>query len=165
MKCACVSCPYSIVPDKYHPGRVKYCSAACRRHHRNRVFGSHDREQWKQKHPDDYQAAMDRRRLKEQTDPETQKIRARASKNSKCKRQYGITIEQKEQRIAAQEHKCANPGCRTTYPGKKGWATDHDHDTGELRGELCQCCNVALGMAHDSVKVLEGLVRYQKSYE
>jgi hypothetical protein len=133
--------------------------------HRNRVFGQQDREKWKRDHPENYKASMSRRKQKEKDDPETKLVRSRANRDSKCKKAYGITLEQKEQRIAAQDFRCANPGCRSTDPHGKGWVSDHSHKTGKLRGELCNCCNVALGMVHDDLVVLDGLMRYLRFYE
>src|ERR1035437_1599062 len=79
--------------------------------------------------------------------PEGRARRLRTDREREYKGASGITLEQKAQRISAQGFQCANPGCRTQHPGKKGFATDHSHATGKLRGELCNRCNVALGMA------------------
>jgi len=37
---------------------------------------------------------------------------------------------------------------------------DHEHDTGDLRGVLCQSCNTALGLLSESVPRLVGLLNY-----
>lgn len=37
---------------------------------------------------------------------------------------------------------------------------DHDHQTGELRGWLCQRCNLALGYLMDSPEVIQKLYQY-----
>jgi hypothetical protein len=37
---------------------------------------------------------------------------------------------------------------------------DHDHDSDELRGALCNTCNVALGMVHDDPRRLRALADY-----
>lgn len=39
---------------------------------------------------------------------------------------------------------------------------DHDHETGEIRGILCEYCNRALGMVKDDVAVLENMINYLK---
>lgn len=163
--CANLECLNKVQQDKYHPGLRKYCSSACRSRHRNKNFGRQDQAKWKQNHPDEYRAAMDRYKQKTHADPDFKKKESLRNKNSKYKSQYGITLEQKEARLASQDFKCANPGCRTDTPKGKGWVSDHCHSTGKLRGELCTCCNVALGMVHDNPTVLDGLVRYLKLYE
>lgn len=80
-------------------------------------------------------------------------------------RKYGITLEQKKQRLKDQGNKCGNPGCDTVAldGGRgqgRGWNTDHDHRNLKLRGELCPNCNKALGMVYDKVERLEGLIQY-----
>ena len=40
------------------------------------------------------------------------------------------------------------------------YAIDHNHETGAFRGILCLNCNSLLGMAKDSVKILQKAVDY-----
>jgi|SRR5665213_1947572 len=68
--------------------------------------------------------------------------------------------ENKKKRLEQQGYRCANPGCRAIDPGTKGWQTDHDHETGLIRGELCRDCNVALGCVRDNPVRAEGLAQY-----
>ena len=42
---------------------------------------------------------------------------------------------------------------------------DHCHKTTIFRGFLCQQCNVALGLARESIQVLQGLIEYLKEFE
>lgn len=82
---------------------------------------------------------------------------------------HRLTVEQFDERLAAQGGACGNPGCDATEPGGKGaWHVDHDHACcpgprscgGCVRGLLCNKCNVALGYARDSAAVLRGLADY-----
>lgn len=63
-----------------------------------------------------------------------------------------------------QDGKCAI--CGTTEYGKNRnrFAFDHDHQTGELRGLLCNSCNYALGQFKDDRSRLESAVRYLREY-
>lgn len=73
---------------------------------------------------------------------------------------HGISIEQYEQMLIAQNHKCAI--CKE-YPKdnlKNPWHVDHDHKTGKVRGVLCHSCNTALGNFNDSVEILRRALEY-----
>ena len=37
---------------------------------------------------------------------------------------------------------------------------DHDHETGKIRGALCQRCNTGLGMFRDSCYILDKAIEY-----
>ena len=56
---------------------------------------------------------------------------------------YGMTRRQHEAMYAAQDGRCGLCGQPTPYDKI---VTDHDHNTGKVRGLLCQRCNTGLGM-------------------
>lgn len=76
------------------------------------------------------------------------------------KKNFGITLEEKNAMAAAQNHRCA--ACGTTKPGGQynKWATDHDHKTGKTRGLLCTSCNLTLGNANEDIHRLVTLTAY-----
>ena len=43
---------------------------------------------------------------------------------------------------------------------RRGYAIDHNHETGEFRGILCINCNSMLGMAKDSPRILAKAIGY-----
>jgi hypothetical protein len=49
--------------------------------------------------------------------------------------------------------------CRRPFDGF-GPCVDHDHDTGVVRGVLCNKCNRAMGLLGDDVVILESMIRY-----
>ena len=56
---------------------------------------------------------------------------------------------------------CHNPGCRIPeVECTRKLHIDHNHETGEFRGWLCQQCNQALGFLRDSVEMVCGLNTY-----
>lgn len=64
------------------------------------------------------------------------------------KHKYGITREEWGALFVAQGKRC--PICGTMEPGGRGkWHTDHNHANGEVRGILCNDCNLGLGAFHD----------------
>lgn len=80
-------------------------------------------------------------------------------KNATLLRKYGIDLEQWNEMFAAQGRRCAI--CSTDSPtSKKGWATDHCHTTGHVRGILCSHCNVMLGMSAENPDTLLKAVEY-----
>lgn len=92
--------------------------------------------------------------------PEKQR---RSYRNASLKRQYGITLEDYERMLAAQEHCCAI--CGADYPGGKGdFHVDHDHATGEVRALLCHACNVGLGHFGDDPDRLRVAAAYLEAW-
>ena len=57
---------------------------------------------------------------------------------------------------------CENelPDLMTYDNRRRGYAIDHNHETGEFRGILCIKCNSLLGMASDRVDVLYAAAKY-----
>jgi hypothetical protein len=59
---------------------------------------------------------------------------------------HGISQDQYCVMLDSQDYGCAL--CGTLTPGgrsDKYFCIDHDHETGEIRGLLCNACNIALG--------------------
>lgn len=52
-------------------------------------------------------------------------------------------------------------GNKNIYKGEeRSMAVDHDRNTGEVRGLLCQTCNRMLGLAQDSRQILINAAAY-----
>jgi len=84
----------------------------------------------------------------------------RKKKEHRLRSGYGVNVAHVWVMYAAQEGRCAT--CGTDKPGGR-WKTlhiDHDHTTGEMRGLLCNDCNMAIGMAKDSPERLEAMAAY-----
>ena len=60
--------------------------------------------------------------------------------------------------LQGQGERCAI--CRAPEPGKYDWSPDHDHDSGMVRGILCNSCNMALGKMKDSPTLLRRAADY-----
>ncbi len=75
----------------------------------------------------------------------------------KRKKHYGITLEQYEQMLELQTGVCAichRPEVAKNKWGYKRLAVDHNHQTGKVRGLLCNNCNNGLGRMKDSKEIL-----------
>lgn len=95
----------------------------------------------------------------------------RARINTGLKNRYGITIEEFEAMVLAQNGVCKickKPETRGKRIGKfnnSPWATtrlsvDHCHKTGKVRGLLCQRCNIAIGHFGDDPEVARNAAIY-----
>lgn len=74
------------------------------------------------------------------------------------KYKYGMTPEDFDALLERQSGRCAI--CRTDTPGVKGWAVDHSHADGHVRGILCTPCNTGLGHFRDDVIRLQAAISY-----
>lgn len=75
------------------------------------------------------------------------------------KRSFDLTPEQYQEMSEAQNGVCAI--CKRP-DRKKALAVDHNHETGKVRGLLCNPCNRALGLFQDSADVLTTAADYLK---
>lgn len=73
---------------------------------------------------------------------------------------YGLSQEQFDELQAKQEGACAI--CHK--PFTKRICVDHDHETGAVRGLLCNPCNSGIGNLQDSIENLEAAIRYLRSH-
>ena len=83
------------------------------------------------------------------------------ARRRQLKFRYGLTLDQYQDLLNAQNSKCAI--CECTIDSKRvktSFAVDHNHITGKIRGLLCNQCNRALGMFDDSVNVLRKALNY-----
>lgn len=76
-------------------------------------------------------------------------------------RRYGITMEEFQQMVEAQNGLCAI--CAQPPKGKHYLSVDHSHATGKVRGLLCDNCNKGIGNLQDSPEVLEKAAAYLRS--
>jgi hypothetical protein len=73
-------------------------------------------------------------------------------------RHYAITPAQYEGLLSGQKGVCAV--CEEQCAIQPRLCVDHSHETGEVRGLLCQPCNTAAGKMQDSPKLLRKLADY-----
>jgi hypothetical protein len=81
---------------------------------------------------------------------------------------YGLTVERYEALRAAQHNLCAicrQPEIRR-HPKGGEWqlSVDHCHETGEIRGLLCEACNNGLGKFHDDPDLIEKAAAYLRKH-
>ena len=103
-----------------------------------------------------------RRKAYKDADPERASMQRH---RSKLKLRYGMTVEQYDELLEAQDGRCAC--CGTTEPGRgdNRFFVDHCHDTGEVRGLLCHKCNAGIGYLGDNVDGVWQAMLYLVKYE
>ena len=77
-------------------------------------------------------------------------------------RRYGITQDDYDEMLRAQDGRCAT--CRTDNPGPKGFTIDHCHKTGRVRAILCGACNTAFGLLRESVEIVRAMLAYAEQH-
>lgn len=98
------------------------------------------------------------------SDPEVAFRRSKDRHRSRLNR-YGITSHQYEELHKQQDGKCAICGdAETRRETRTGnimmMVVDHCHETLKVRSLLCWRCNIGLGVAKDSVSVLQKMIDY-----
>jgi len=74
-------------------------------------------------------------------------------------RAFNMTIAEYEILLVSQNNCCAI--CKTkTNTSNKRFSIDHDHQTGAVRGLLCDPCNTGLGMFRDNPGLLTEAINY-----
>ncbi len=82
-------------------------------------------------------------------------------RNSMLKRKFGISREQYNEMLKRQKGVCAI--CKSK-PNGKDLSVDHNHETGMVRGLLCNECNLALGKFKDNEKLVGSALKYLEKY-
>ncbi len=83
--------------------------------------------------------------------------RRQIERRENLKSKYGLSPDDYDLIFAAQGGKCA---ICTQPPGDKRLHVDHDHETGEIRGLLCSCCNTAIGQLQDDPDLAQAAADY-----
>lgn len=121
----------------------EYANIRTREHRQERREYS---KRWYEKHKNEL-------RIKARVISQIPEIKLQHRKN-KLKREYGLTLDQYDKMFVVQNGVCAI--CGKSGIIKNQWdtmrlAVDHDHQTGRVRGLLCNRCNLGVGYVEDGV--------------
>jgi hypothetical protein len=113
-----------------------------------------------------------KRRQERINNPEEVRAKARANYNPIAGKVAGwknagikdMTYERYLQMLESQKSCCAICGAHQDK-FKRKLCVDHNHETGEARGLLCDACNGGIGRLKDSTQMLEKAIKYLKDYE
>jgi len=73
------------------------------------------------------------------------------------KSRYGVTLEEYRELYDKQTGQCAICGISVPFPKL---SVDHNHESGKIRGLLCQNCNAGIGMLGDAPERLTRAAQY-----
>lgn len=90
----------------------------------------------------------------------------------RLKTKYGMTVQDFETLLRAQDGKCLICECvvvvttaeNRTRHGKSA-TVDHNHKTGEVRSVLCNNCNRGLGLFGEDQRVLRNALSYLRIFD
>lgn len=71
-----------------------------------------------------------------------------------------LAMLEKQQGLCAVCGKPETAKSRSAGRATKALAVDHDHETGKIRGLLCQRCNTALGLLREDEGIVQSLLAY-----
>lgn len=86
-------------------------------------------------------------------------VRLQKKREYHIKVKFGISLEDYEKILLAQDGRCAVCN-REAKAFTRKLAVDHCHVTGKIRGLLCFGCNSSLGKFGDDLKLLEAAMTY-----
>lgn len=84
------------------------------------------------------------------------------ARKSELKSLYGLTTKVYNEMRIKQEYKCLICDSHETTL-KYQLCVDHCHQTNQIRGLLCKSCNLMIGNAKDSFRILEKAAEYLKN--
>ncbi len=123
----------------------------------------------KMRDPEGYQKIQDARYKAENKRRGTRVESPRKPDNTRInhlKYNFGITPEEYNKLLSDQGYVCAICGKEEKYMGTNNkimnLSIDHDHETGNIRGLLCNSCNRGLGFFQDSKDILGEAIKYLK---
>lgn len=79
-------------------------------------------------------------------------------------KRYKINLLKYNEILKEQDYKCAIcgiPECNLTI----SMAVDHNHETGNIRGLVCNSCNKGIGLFKDNIELLQFAINYLKNYK
>ncbi len=103
-------------------------------------------------------------RERKKDDPKWVEGRKVYARKRDFKKKYGITPEDYTKMIIEQDNKCKICGKeevdKNAHGNLRTLSVDHCHDSGQVRGLLCNKCNRALGYFKDSIDTLKEAIKY-----
>ncbi len=121
-----------------------------------------DRDRWPERKHDDEYRRKQREKANAWYQANREYVKARG-REMRLLREYGITEAEYEQRVKHQNGVCAI--CRKVPEDGTRLVIDHCHESGIVRGLLCDGCNQAIGRLGDTAISVRRAFTYLASFE
>jgi hypothetical protein len=151
-----------------HDWKCKVCHKQWRKENKDYI-DSH-RKTWNDAHPDIVKKAKKRWAKKNHDKILKKNKQIRAEHPEKARKHhlkfaYGLTLDQYNQMLQDQNGLCAICGQPETKIDKqanrlKVLSVDHNHTTGQIRGLLCDRCNLGIAFFKDNSEILKSASNY-----
>lgn len=159
-KIRCPDCGQFKAISEFQPSVVKIGAGYCKpcKYKRKEAHRKANREQ--------YNAAKRRTRNAnleqyQRTAREWQRSNPDKLRNYELRKRYGITPDEYDRILAQQGGKCACCGRDANTCGRRLFV-DHCHETGRIRGIICNRCNYGIGALGDNIEGLNRAIEYLK---
>ena len=79
---------------------------------------------------------------------------------------YKITTPERDRILVSQDNRCMICNVEISFNGTKSKANvDHCHNSGIVRGILCNSCNTAIGSLRDDTSILQNAIKYLEKFK
>ncbi len=136
--------------DKYNKDGLTFRCKVCRNEHYNTFY---------KENPEKQKEKNNKQKINRQIFYNSDKG-IQSSRKAHLKRCFGITLEEYNEMLEKQNHVCGICGNYETCYRNKVLSVDHSHDTGHIRGLLCNTCNRALGLFKEDIETLTKAINY-----
>ena len=85
-------------------------------------------------------------------------------KEKHLQKAYGISLNDFIKMLEDQGYRCGICATHLAEANPKNVHIDHCHDSGVIRGVLCNSCNMGIGMLKDNVTVLKQAIVYLEKH-
>ncbi len=140
-------------PDGYTDCRICTRARRLRWRHAHPERAAESRRRWSKANPE--RNREQRRRWRRKAAPEVLRAQER---RKHLRRAYGLTQNDYNEMLESQNYVCAI--CKAPYDDQRALCVDHDHDTGAIRGLLCNNCNQGIGLLGDNCEGMSQALRY-----
>ena len=138
-KCKVCTIKATMEYDKKHPGKRKVRDKKYRDKHKKEA--SAFSKAWLKKHPE--------KKLEYAMNGYKRHLRVK----------FGLTIQDYDDMYIEQGGCCAICGVHQSETQKR-LCIDHNHETGNVRGLLCDRCNTSIGKFNDDINLLRNAIKY-----